>query len=307
VKNQRRVLVVGRSMQENVAMALELGYLDAPDGTLARPDELRRLRPNQVSIICTGAQGEPTSALVRMANRDHRQVRIVPGDTVVLSSTPIPGNESLVYRTIDNLFKQGANVLHSKIADVHVHGHAAQEELKLLLNLVSPKFFVPVHGEYRHLVAHSRLAASIGIGLERSFILEDGDILELSPTGGRVEGHLPSGHVYVDGMGELAHVVLRDRKLLSQDGILVVITAIEKESGRLVARPDIVSRGFIEAREGEPLLEETKDLVVKALEATEKHYADWSFIHSQVKDALGRFLYERTRRRPMILPVVVEV
>jgi len=306
-KNQRRVFVFGRSMVDNVAMALELGYLSAPDGLLGRPDELRRMRPNQVSIITTGAQGEPTSALVRMANRDHRQVRIVPGDTVVLSSTPIPGNEALVYRTIDNLFKQGADVLHSKVAEVHVHGHAAQEELKLLLNLVTPKFFVPIHGEYRHLVAHTKLAASLGIGAERCFVLEDGNVLELGPTGGRVESRLPYGHVYVDGVGELAHVVLRDRKLLSLDGILVVIMAIDKQTGRLVTRPDIVSRGFIEARDGEPLLEETKDLVVKALEQTEKHSADWSFVQTQVRETLGRFLYERTRRRPMILPVAVEV
>jgi len=308
-KQQRRVFVIGRSMTDTVRMALELGYLRAPDGVLARIDELRNMPHNKIVIITTGSQGEPTSGLVRIANRDHRQVNIVRGDTVVISASPIPGNESLINRTVDSLFKQGAEVCYGKVMQAHVHGHGSQEELKLLLSLVKPKFFMPIHGEYRHLSLHAKLAQSVGIPEENTFLLEDGDILELSPNWGKVTGKVASGNVYVDGLsvGDVGGIVLRNRRMLSRDGIVVVIIAVNKQTGRLVGRPDIVSRGFVDTNESKDMLEESRDLVAKILDHGGKRTAEWGFADSKVRDALNRFYYEQTKRRPMILPVMVKV
>lgn len=308
-KHGRRVFVVGHSMAETVRMARDLGYLRAPEGVLARLDELRNTPPEKTVIVTTGTQGEPTSALVRMANRDHRQVQVMPGDTVVISATPIPGNEALIDRTINNLFRQGARVLYDKVARVHVHGHASQEELKLILNLVRPKFFVPIHGEYRHLILHARLAESVGIPPENSFVLEDGDVLEVAPDGGHVIEKVSASHVYVDGLsvGDVDSVILRDRKMLSKDGIVIVIIAVNRQTGKLVGRPDIVSRGFVDPEESKDMLEESRDLVARVIDEGSPHAADWGFISSQVRDTLNRFYYERTRRRPMILPSLVTV
>jgi ribonuclease J len=266
--------------------------------------------PHQkIVILTTGSQGEPTSGLVRIANRAHRQVNIVRGDTVVISASPIPGNESLINRTVDSLFKQGAEVYYSRVAQTHVHGHASQEELKLLLRLVKPKFFMPIHGEYRHLNIHAKLAQSVGIPRENTFLLEDGDILELSPNWGKVTGKVASGNVYVDGLsvGDVGGIVLRNRRMLSRDGIVVVIIAVNKQTGRLVSRPDIVSRGFVDINESKDMLEESRDLVAKILDHGGKHTAEWGFADSKVRDALNRFYYEQTKRRPMILPVMVKV
>ena len=308
-KYQRRVFVVGRSMSDTVHMALDLGYLNAPDGILARLDELKGMPRNKIVFVTTGSQGEPTSALVRMANRDHRQVHILRGDTVVISATPIPGNEAVVNRTVDNLFKQGARVLYSKVGQVHVHGHGSQEELKLLLNLVKPKFFVPIHGEYRHLSLHAKLAQSIGIPGENTFLLEDGDILELDPQVGKVTGKVTSGNVYVDGLsvGDIGSVVLRDRRMLSRDGMVVVIIAINKQTGKLVGLPDIVSRGFVDTRESKDMIEESRNLVARVLDRGGARPAEWGFIYSKVRDILNKFYYEQTKRRPMILPFMVKV
>ena len=308
-KYQRRVFIVGRSMSDTVRMALELGYLNAPAGILARLDELKGMPRNKVVFITTGSQGEPTSALVRMANRDHRQVHILRGDTVVISATPIPGNESLVNRTIDNLFKQGAQVLYGKVAQVHVHGHGSQEELKLLLNLVKPKYFMPIHGEYRHLSMHAKLAQSIGIPEENTFVLEDGDVLELNPQTAKLTGKIASGNVYVDGLsvGDVGSVILRDRKMLSKDGIVVVIITVNKQTGKLVGRPDIVSRGFVDTRESKDMLDESRDLVARTLDHSGVRPAEWSFIYSKVRDTLNRFYYDQTKRRPMVLPFMVKV
>jgi ribonuclease J len=308
-KHQRRVFVVGRSMTDIVRMTLELGYLKDPDGILARMDELKGMPHNRVVFVTTGSQGEPTSALVRIANRDHRQVHIVRGDTVVLSATPVPGNESLINRTVDTLFKQGAQVLYDKVAQVHVHGHGSQEELKLLLNLVKPRFFIPVHGEYRHLSLHAKLAQSVGIPRENIFLLEDGDVLELSPSAGKVTGKVSSGNVYVDGLsvGDIGSIVLRNRRMLSRDGIVVVIIAINRQTGKLVGRPDIVSRGFVDTRESKDMIDESRDLVAKALDHSGARPADWGFINTKVRDILNKFYYEQTKRRPMILPVMVKV
>ena len=308
-KHKRRVFVVGRSMSNTSQMALKLGYLSDTEGVLARIDELKGMPLNKIVFITTGSQGEPTSALVRMANRAHRQVHIIRGDTVVISATPIPGNESLINRTVDNLFKQGAQVIYSKLEQVHVHGHASQEELKLLLNLVKPKFFMPVHGEYRHLSLHSKLAQSIGIPEENIFILEDGDILELDPHAGKKTGKVTSGNVYVDGLsvGDIGSVVLRNRRMLSRDGIVVVIIAVNKQTGKLIGRPDIVSRGFVDTRESNDMLEESRDLVAQTLAHSGKQPAEWSLVNDKIRDTLNRFYYEQTKRRPMILPFMVKV
>lgn len=306
----RKVAVVGRSMVNVVNIACELGYLHIPAGTLIELDEANRLPKKKVVILTTGSQGEPMSALTRMAMSDHRQVEIIPGDTVIIAATPIPGNEKLVARIIDQLFKQGANVIYEAVSGIHVSGHPSQEELKLMINLVKPKFFVPVHGEYRMLIKHARLARDLGIPADHIFVVENGQILEFTRRTGRIAGKVTSGRVLVDGLGvgDVGNVVLRDRRQLSQDGILIVVLAIERESGQVVAGPDIVSRGFVYVRESEELMEDAKDKVKCALEKCGKRkISEWSAIKSQVRDALSKFLYEKTRRRPMILPIIMEL
>jgi ribonuclease J len=308
VKYQRKVFIVGRSMNDTVKMSLELGYLNAPAGVIGRLEESRGLPHNKVVFITTGSQGEPTSALVRMANQDHSQVHVQRGDTVVLSATPIPGNEALVNRTLDNLFKRGAQVMYDKLAQVHVHGHASQEELKLLLNLVKPKYFMPVHGEYRHLSLHAKLAEAVGIPKANSFILEDGDILELTSQSARIAGKINAGNVYVDGLsvGDVGNVVLHDRRLLSRDGIAVVIIAINKESGHLVGRPEIVSRGFVDIREAREMIEQSRDFLAQSFD-NQTQLTDSGSLTNKIKDLLSNFYYEKTRRRPIIIPVLIDV
>jgi len=308
-KHQRRVFVIGRSMRNTVRMASELGYLNIPPDILRHTDELHRFPHNQVVLLTTGSQGEPTSALVRIANRDNSQVRIIHGDTVIISATPIPGNEALINQTIDSLFRQGAQVIYAKLAQVHVHGHGSQEELKLLLNLVKPRFFVPIHGEYRHLSLHARLAGTLGIPKANIFVMEDGNILELDKDKAKITGKVPSGNIYVDGlvMGDLAGVILRDRKLLSRDGIVVVFIGIDQKSGKIIGRPDIVSRGFVDMKEGKNILEQGRDLVANTLGRSGRHPLESSFINSKVKETLGGFFYEQTRRRPIILTTTMEV
>jgi ribonuclease J len=308
-KYRRRVFIVGRSMSDTVHIALELGYLKVPDGILGRIDEVKGLPNNKIVMVTTGSQGEPTSALVRMANRDHRHVHIQKGDTIVLSATPVPGNESLVNRTVDNIFKLGAQVLYNKLGQVHVHGHGSQEELKLILSLVKPKFFVPIHGEYRHLSLHARLAESVGIPPANIFVMEDGEILELGPNAARLNGKVASGHVYVDGLsvGDIGGVVLRTRRMLSRDGIVVVIIAVNRQTGKLVGRPDIVSRGFIDTREFKDMMDQSRELLARTLDHSGGRVSEWSFINTKVKDTLEKFFYDKTKRRPMILPFMVKV
>ena len=308
-KHERRVFVIGRSMTDIVKMTLELGYLKAPEGLLARIDELKNTPHNKVVFVTTGSQGEPTSALVRIANKDHRHVHILRGDTVVLSATAVPGNEALINRTVDNLFRQGAQVLYDKVAQVHVHGHGGQEELKLLLNLVKPRFFMPIHGEFRHLSFHAKLAQSVGIPEKNVFLMEDGDILELGQWSGKIDGKVSSGNVYVDGLsvGDVGTVVLRDRRMLSRDGIVMVIITVNRQSGKLVGRPDIVSRGFVDTREAKDMIEESRDIVARALDHSGARPAEWGFIYAKVRDILHKFYYDQTKRRPMILPVMVKV
>ena len=309
VKNGRRVFIIGRSMKEIATMALKTGYLTAPPGTICSFDELKTLPHNRVIVLSTGSQGEPTSALVRMANRDPKsRVQIVPGDTVVISATPIPGNETLVSRTTDSLFRQGADVIYSKLAQVHVHGHASQEELKLLLSMVKPKFFVPIHGEYRHLVLHASLARSMGVPKDNAFVLENGDVLELGQDSGKVVEKIRAGVVYVSGLiaGELDEVVLRDRRSLSRDGVVVVTIALDSGNGKLAGRPRIVTRGFVDAGEEQVLVEKGQDVVLAALDHDRRRLADPGFVDARVRESLSKFLYERIHRRPIIIPVIVE-
>ena len=309
-KYNRKVAVLGRSMVNVSNISAELGYLNIPDGVLIDIDEINNYPPSNIVIITTGSQGEPMSELTRMSTSDHRKVGIVPGDTVIISATPIPGNEKLVSRTIDNLLKQGANVIYEKTSGIHVSGHASQEELKLIHNLVRPKFFIPVHGEYRHLRKHAMLAQDLGMPKENVFVAENGNIIEFTKEKGGIVGKVPSGIVLVDGLGvgDVGNIVLRDRRQLSQDGILIIVVTMDKEMGAVVAGPDIVSRGFVYVRESEELMEEAKEKVKMALEKCEdNNITEWAVIKSNVRDALGRYLYERTRRRPMILPIIMEI
>ena len=310
LKYDRKVAVIGRSMVNVVNIAKELGYLKAPEGEIIDIDETHNYTPDKIVIITTGSQGEPMSALTRMAMNDHKKVDIMPGDTVIISATPIPGNEKLVSRTIDHLYKLGADVIYEKSNGVHVSGHASQEEIKLMHNLVRPKFFVPVHGEFRHLIKHANLAQSLGMPKENIVIAENGSVIELTKNSIGINGKVPAGKVLVDGLGvgDVGNIVLRDRRQLSQDGIMIVVVTIDKENCHVVSGPDIVSRGFVYVREAEGLMDEAKDKVQLGLEKCEENgVSEWSAIKSTVRDSLGRFLYERTRRRPMILPIIMEI
>lgn len=309
-KFNRKVAVVGRSMVNVVNIALDLGYLSVPKGLMVELDEIAKMPKEQVVIITTGSQGEPMSALTRMAMSEHKKVEIVQGDTIMISASPIPGNEKFVARTIDHLFKQGASVIYEAISGVHVSGHASQEELKLMLNLVRPKYFIPVHGEYRHLVHHAQLAKQVGIPEENIFIAENGRVMEFTQNSGRMAGKVTAGKVFVDGLGvgDVGNIVLRDRKQLSQDGILIVVVTIDKDTAEVVAGPDIISRGFVYVRESEELMDQARDKVKQALKkCQDEDISEWSSIKSQVRDTLGKYLFEQTRRRPMILPIIMEV
>jgi len=307
--NNRKVFVVGHSMNNNIKMCVKLDYLSVPDDLIIHSGEMAKLPLDKIVVLTAGTQGEPTSTLVKMANKDQSQLRVIPGDTIIMSATPIPGNEALINKTIDNLFRQGARVLYGRIADVHVHGHGGQEELKMMLSTTKPRFFVPIHGEYRHLALHSKLAQSFGIEADDIFTLEDGHILELTADAGRVVSKLPSGNVYVDGLGvgDIDHVILRDRWLLSQDGVVALIVAIDKNTGKIMESPDIVSRGFVDLEDSEEMMELAKQEVIKVLGRGANHTAELGFIHTKVKEALGKFFYQQTKRRPMILPIAIEV
>lgn len=310
IRYKRKVAVIGRSMVNVVNISMELGYLKIPEGVLIDIDDSKNYTPDKIVIITTGSQGEPMSALTRMAMSDHKKVDIVPGDTVIISATPIPGNEKLVARTIDHLYKLGADVIYEKSNGVHVSGHASQEEIKMMHNLVRPKFFIPVHGEYRHLIKHAQLATTLGMPRENIVVGENGSIIELTRNSIGINGRVPSGKVLVDGLGvgDVGNIVLRDRRQLSQDGIMIVVVTIDKNTCTVVSGPDIVSRGFVYVREAEGLMETAKDKVQQALDKCEQsNVSEWSVIKSAVRDSLGRFLYEKTRRRPMILPIIMEI
>ncbi len=310
MKFNRKVCVVGRSMVNVVGIARELGYLKVPDGVMVDVDDIDQLPLNRLVVITTGSQGEPMSALTRMAMSEHKKVNIIPGDTIIISASPIPGNEKLVARIINFLFKQGAQVIYEAFSGVHVSGHASQEELKLMLNMTRPRYFIPVHGEYRHLVKHAQLAEAVGVSKENIFLTEYGDVIEINHKGAQLAGKVTAGKVLVDGLGigDVGNIVLRDRKLLSQDGILIVVVTIDRQTGHVVAGPDIVSRGFVYMRESEELMEEARTKVRDALEKCQsERISEWSNIKTNVRDVLSRYLYERTKRRPMVLPIIMEV
>ncbi|WP_298703587.1 RNase J family beta-CASP ribonuclease [uncultured Veillonella sp.] len=308
---KRKVIVLGRSMVNVSEIAQERGYLNVPEGTFIDVEEMGRYRDDQIMILTTGSQGEPMAGLSRMATNNHRTIEITPNDTVIISATPIPGNEAAVGRTIDNLLRLGANVIYGRDRGIHVSGHGSQEDLKTMLNLVRPKFFIPVHGEYRMLKKHGELAVSMGL-VKPSHVLvgDNGQIFEFTSRTGRKAGHVTAGKVFVDGLGvgDVGNIVIRDRQQLAQEGMVIVVMAMDRASGQIVSGPDIVSRGFVYVRDAEDLMNEAQHRVENVIEKCEAaQLKDWATIKSQVRDTLGKFLYEKTRRRPMILPIIQDV
>jgi len=309
---RRKVTVIGRSMVNVVNIASEFGYLRVPDGMLIEPEEINNFAADKIVVLSTGSQGEPMSALTRMARSTHRKVEILPGDTVIISATPIPGNEKYVGRTVDELYRLGAHVIWGpgSASGVHVSGHGSQEELKLMLNLMKPKFFMPIHGEYRMLKLHGELGESVGVDKNNIFVCDIGETVEIQNGVARKGGKVPSGNILIDGLGvgDVGNIVLRDRKLLSQDGILVVVVTLSKQDGTILSGPDIISRGFVYVRESEGLLEEANRIVANTLaKLMSENVSEWASLKTNVKEVLGRFLYEQTKRRPMILPIIMEV
>lgn len=310
VAYNRKVAISGKSMINAVKVSQELGYLDVPDGTIIHVNDLKKLKDNEIVIITTGSQGEPMSALTRMANNDHKKIQIQPGDLVIISANPIPGNEKTVSRVINMLYEKGADVLYDALMQVHVTGHAKRDELKLMLTLLKPKFFIPVHGEYRHLMLHAKLAADLGIDEKNTIIGKNGDVIELTSKSIAKNGTVASGNILVDGLGvgDVGNIVLRDRKLLSENGLIIVVLSTEKGTGKILAGPEIVSRGFIYVRENIDLIEESKAIVRRALnKCSETNTKEWNNIKMAIKDALSSFIYEKIKRNPMILPIIVEV
>ena len=313
VRHDRHVSIVGRSMVESVNVAEEMGYLTLPPGLMVSLGESRRLPPEKVVLMTTGSQGEPTSALVRIANKDHREVQIMTGDTVIISATPIPGNELAVSRTIDNLLRQGAKVLYDKVATVHVHGHASQEELKMVLSLVRPKFFVPVHGEYRHLMAHAKLAWDLGIAEDGIFVMEDGDVLELSEDSAEVVEQIAAGPIFIDGLTthDNTSEVLRQRRTLSKDGVVVIVLPAQNgadgnDHGRPLAAPKIVSSGFMNDSDTGALFQELIEELQRILASSPEFQEAPELAKSKVRETARDFIAKSTHRRPMIIPVVLE-
>ena len=309
VKHGRKVAVIGRSMVNNVKMASAMGYLDAPDGTIVSLNAARQLPDDQVVIVATGSQGEPTSALVRIANGEHQDIEVEPGDTVVISASPIPGNETVVANTIDNLYRQGANVLYSRIAMVHVHGHASREELKMMLSLMRPAYFVPVHGEYRHLMAHAEIARSMGVRRDNVFVLEDGDILEITPDRGRIAGSVPIAPVFVDRrrVREADSDLFANRRRLARDGMVALAISVSRYSGEVIKAPAVTSSGFIDAHSPSDLLARASDVALTCLDRTGVSPLDSDEARVKVEESVSDFLYEETGARPVVLALVEEV
>jgi ribonuclease J len=306
----RKVSVIGRSMEQNFRIAADLGYLKYDADRIVAKDRIGDVPDGKIVIATTGSQGEPMSGLARMANRDHRFVEIEQGDTVILSASPIPGNEEYVARTIDNLFKAGANVIYHAIRHAHVSGHASQEELKLMLNLTRPKYFMPIHGEFRMQVHHGRLAVETGVAPENVFIIENGTPIEFWADGSARRGQpVSAGYVYVDGLsvGDVGEIVLRDRRALANDGMFMIVVTVDKQTGKVVGRPEIITRGFVHGNEQDPMIDEAIRRVMESVESPGDHISEIALLKSQIKDGVSRFLFEQTKRRPMVFPVVVEV
>ncbi len=309
-ENKRKVAVSGRSMINLIEVAATLGYLKLYDDILIDIDNIKKYEPGQLVIITTGSQGEPMSALYRMAYNEHRKVDITPGDVVIVSANPIPGNEKLVSNVINELSKKGAEVIHEREANVHVSGHACQEELKIILALTKPKYFIPVHGEYTHLKKHAEIALTMGINPNNIFILENGKVLDISHNSAKSTDNVTAGRVFVDGLGvgDVGNIVLRDRKHLAEDGIIVIVVTIDAQSGLVVSGPDIISRGFVYVRESELLMDEVKNIAKECLDNCERNkIRDWNSIKTNVKSKVSERLYAETKRKPMVLPVIMEV
>ena len=306
VENGRKVAVSGRSMENIVELSILMGYMKIPEGVLINLDNIGKYPPEKIVIITTGSQGEPMSALTRMAFSDHRKVEITKDDLIIISATPIPGNEKTVSNVINELFKTGVEVIYSSLADVHVSGHACQEELKMILALTKPKYFIPVHGEHRHLMLHASLAEKMGIN--NTFILHNGSVLEFSNKDAKITGNITAGKILVDGLGvgDVGNIVLRDRKLLAQDGLIIVVVAVSGETGQIVTGPDIISRGFVYVRESEDLMVKIKEIALKSVESCGNSH-DWATIKNSVKNNVFKYIYDTTKRSPMIMPIIMEV
>ena len=306
----RKVAVSGRSMTNVVAVAEELGYLNVPDNVMIDLADIKNYEPGKIVVITTGSQGEPLSALHRMAFSDHRQIEIIPGDMIIISATPIPGNEKLVSKVINELMKSGANVVYERMYDVHVSGHACQEELKLMMSIVKPKYFIPLHGEQKHLMKHASLAEQVGIPYENVLITVNGSVIELTKNSMKCEETVPAGRVLVDGLGvgDVGSIVLRDRKHLADDGIIVVAVTVDKYSREVVSGPDVVSRGFVYVKESEELMTEINELVCDILERCYiNNVRDWNTTKMKIKEGVSKFLFTKTKRSPMILPIIMEI